>query len=269
MESIVYNVKKKTFPDGTIQYTFYELARERGYEENRKKKKKGIGDPKKNKQDAAKRATQMVFEYARCNSFDWFITLTFDPEKVNSFDYDECVECIKKFTQRLRDRGIRYILVPELHESGRYHFHGLLHGNLPVREAKNHYTGELLLDAQGRQVYNIDIYKDGFTTAMKCDGHARVASYLAKYITKADCVPAGRKSYWVSRGLVLPNEEFYEVSAEEYGEVFNRADFTKVIDGGDYGKFIMCEIHGEGGRESQKLIYGEVNKMKTISPSGQ
>lgn len=241
---INYNVRRKTFLDGTQQYMFYSNAKEKNFTENKKKTKKGGGNPEKNKADARKRAIQMVYDIARSNPWTWFITLTFDPEKVNSFDYDECIENLKRFTKRLQKRGFVYLIVPELHESRRYHFHGLLKGNLPCTMALNPYTGKPLLDDSGRQVYNIDIYNYGFTSAVKTDGSPKVASYLAKYITKEDCVPAGKKSYWASRGVNRPIEEYFELSEAEYCEIYNAADYQKVTES-QWGRFELLEIRGK------------------------
>lgn len=261
-QRINYNVRRKTYKDGTLQYMFYSNAKETNFTETKKKRKKGTGDPEKNKADARKRAIQMVYDIARSNPWTWFITLTFDPEKVNSFDYEECVEHLKRFTQRLQKRHFVYLLVPELHESGRYHFHGLVKGNLPVTPAKSPY-GKLLLDDKGRQIYNISIYEYGFTTATAIDDMSKAASYVAKYITKEDCVPPGKKSYWASRGLNLPEVDYLELSKEEYCEIFNSADYQKVTES-QWGRFELLEIRGKEGT----MADSEVNKIKTISPPG-
>ena len=240
---INYNVRRKTFLDGTQQYMFYSNAKEKNFTENKKKTKKGGGDPEKNKEDARKRAIQVVYDLIRSNPWTWFITLTFDPEKVNSFDYDECVEHMKLFTRKLRDRGLLYVLVPELHESGRYHFHGVVLGKLPVVPAKNPY-GKLMLDDKGRQIYNISIYEYGFTTATAIDDLARAASYVAKYITKENCVPAGKKSYWASRSLKRPEVDYLELSEVEYCEIYNQAAYKKVTES-QWGCFELLEIRGK------------------------
>lgn len=245
--STVYNVRKKTFADGTEQYMFCDKARVVGYEDDRHKKKgKGISKERK-AEDSRKRAVQTVYDIAKSNIWDWFITLTFDPEKVNSYDYDECVEAIKLFTQRLRDKSkdFVYLLVPELHEKGRYHFHGLVKGPLPHEIACNPW-GKPILDGKGHQVYNIPIFNMGFTTAIRCYSQA-ATGYLAKYITKQDVVPEGRKRYWASRGVQRPKVDYLEMGTEEYCSVFNASDFRKEIKG-PYGNYELLEIHGKEGQ---------------------
>lgn len=258
METIVYNVRRKTYIDGTQQFMFYEHARVKGFTENKKKTKKGEGNRKRSAEEARKRAIQKVYDLAKSNVWTWFITLTFDPDKVDSFNYDKCVEAIKLFTKRLQNRELLYILVPELHESGRYHFHGLIKGNLPVVPAQNP-SGKYLLDDKGRQIYNIDIFDFGFTTATAIDDTQKAASYCAKYITKEDCAPFGKKRYWASRGLNKPVEEYGELSKEEYCRIYNEADYQKITET-QWGRFELLEIRGKEGI----AVNGEVNKIKTI-----
>lgn len=233
-----YNVRVKRYSDGTMQYMFSERAREKGYTEEEKNKTGETVERKKI--ENKKRAKEVVYDLARHNRFDWFITLTFDPAKVNSYDYAECTEHIKRFTDLMLHRGYQWLLVPELHESGRYHFHGLVRGDLPVVPAKSPYTGKLLVDAQGRQIYNISMYKLGHTTATAIDDPAKTANYIAKYLTKELAVPKGKKSYWASKSLARPQVDYMEMYAAEFGEIFNYARYSKVIDS-PYGKYLFCE----------------------------
>lgn len=250
--STIYNVKVKTFADGTRQYMFYSNAREQGYEDDRPKQKEGKGDKVKNCKDSLKRAVQTVFDIAKSNIWDWFITLTFDPQKVNSYDYDQCVEAIIRFLKCLRyySKDFVYLLVPELHESGRYHFHGLIRGPLPHEEALNPW-GQRVLDDKGHQVYNIPIYNYGFTTAVRVYSISAIG-YIAKYITKQDAVPEGRKRYWASRGVARPKVEYFMLDKEAYCEIFNESDYKKLIETSDYGTYELLEIHGKEGAGSRE-----------------
>lgn len=235
--SVIYNVRRKVYVDGTEQFMFFERPKEKGYTVEEKEK---TGDSVKRKEaDNAKRAMQIVYDIARSNKWDWFITLTFDPFKVDSMDYLACVQAMKCFTQVLQKSGFVYLLVPEQHKSGAYHFHGLVKGRLPVVPARNP-EGHLIVDDTGRQVYNISIYDYGFTTATAIDDQAKAAGYVAKYLTKELTVPKGKKRYWASRSCQRPKEEFGEMTLAEYGEVFNESHYQKVIES-PYGRFILCE----------------------------
>ena len=249
MSTEVYNVRKKTYADGTQQYMFFSNPRQVGYEQEKKRTKRGEGG-QRSKDNSRKRAVQVVYDLAKSTLWDWFITLTFDPQKVHSHDYDECVEFIKKFTRYLQSRHFVYLLVPEKHESGAYHFHGLIKGPLPVSEAYNPW-GKPIFDDKGSRVYNVDGYNYGFTTAVKVYSNSAIG-YIAKYITKADAVPPERKRYWASRGISRPKVEYLQMYAPEYCEVFNAADYRTEVKG-PYGDYEMLEIHGkEDGAQTAK-----------------
>ena len=55
---------------------------------------------------------------------------------------------------------MRYLIIPELHKSGRIHFHGVFSDvkNQSLSPAINPYTGESILE-NNKQVYNLDNYK--------------------------------------------------------------------------------------------------------------
>ena len=74
------------------------------------------------------RTIQNIYEISRANKWEYFITLTFNPEEVDSFNYQEVVHKLSDWLHNLKKRyspELKYIIVPELHKSGRYHFHGL------------------------------------------------------------------------------------------------------------------------------------------------
>lgn len=234
-----YNIRVKHYSDGTRQYFYCEKPIETEYK--REEKKKTGETIERKKKENMKRSIQKVYDYAKNNKFDYFVTLTFDPQEVDSFSYDSCVTAIKCFTDILRHSGCKWLMVPELHESGRYHFHGLIQGSLKLESAINPHTGSLLLDGSGRQIYNIKNYQYGFTTATEITDHKRTASYIAKYISKEMCVPKGKKKYWASKSLQLPKEEYLQMTTLEMGEIMNQAEFTKVIQS-PYGGFVLFEV---------------------------
>lgn len=234
-----YNTKLKQYPDGTVQGMYYEKPKEVGYKVG-ERNKTGLHIERKEKENAS-RAVRKVYDLARSNEFDWFVTMTFDKSKVvDRFDYDACADALKKFTDILRHNGNKWIVVAEQHKKGGYHFHGLVSGELPVTKARSAKTGRLI-KKNGHQLYNVDNYKYGFTTASKIVDRACAATYLTKYLTKEISVPKGRKRYWASRGLNKPSEELLQMTSAEYGEIFNSARYQKVINTLCWGSFLMCE----------------------------
>lgn len=212
----MYNVREKVFTDGTVQATYYDKFRFKGRKGNTKK----IGGPaehgsglsvERKEYENMKRARQIVWDLARSNVFDYWVTLTFSPEQVDDrYDFVCCAERVMTFTKFLGKHGCRWLLVPDTHEDGAYHFHGFLAGPLEYVRAVNPHTGQPLFDKQGRPCYNIPSYKLGFTLAVPLDGSVAVVGYLASYYTKNRkmIVPKGCKRYWASRNLARPEVRY-------------------------------------------------------------
>ena len=233
-----YNVRGKYYPDGSSQFLHFSHL-----QDTVKRPKKFTGEHvRRGELGNIKCTIKEVYDLAKSNVWDWFITLTFDPEQVDSFDYSSVTEAMQKFTRIMRDKGFRYLIVPELHESGRYHFHGLVQGELPVSIAQNPYTGEIMFDNKGRVVYNIPIYKFGFTTATKIDDYKKAATYLTKYLSKelGQAVPKGKKRYWASKSLERPEIDHFEMSYSEFGTIALNARYLKQYET-PYGKFSLVE----------------------------
>lgn len=165
------------------------------------------------------RTKQMVFDYARCGNWDWFITLTFSGDKVDRYDFDECSKKSRKWlnNQRRYAPNLMYLLVPEQHKDGAWHFHGLLAN-----------TGDMkFIDSgkkdKGNPIYNMVKWQFGFTTATKVQDIHKVAKYIGKYITKSLCdITPGKKRYFPSQNLPLPKVSTMLVESDE--------DYENVMD---------------------------------------
>ena len=151
--------------------------------------------------------------YAFANGFCWFVTLTFNPRKINSSDYRTAKTALQKWCRKMRDRYKRfdYLLIPELHKSGAVHFHGLL-GDIPADfvEAVNPKTGKPLI-RHGRQVYNLTDWEYGFSDCEKIEDPDRAASYITKYVTSkllSNKEMYNQKRYFNSQGLAKPAVTF-------------------------------------------------------------
>lgn len=127
---------------------------------------------------AAARARRQVFELCDCNDFDLFFTLTLSPEKVDRYDYKAAVERLRVYlSNRVQRKGLRYVAVPERHQDGAIHFHGLCNAEaVGLADSGRRW--------KGRTVYNMD-WQVGFSTAVKITGtYERVCKYITKYVTK-------------------------------------------------------------------------------------
>ena len=104
------------------------------------------------------RIKRRIRHYLLCNDFDLFWTLTFNDEKINSYDYLIVKKKIRTWLKAQREKygKFRYIFIPELHKNGRLHFHGVTGGFSPkLTKARNTKTGRLI-KKNGKQVYNVD-----------------------------------------------------------------------------------------------------------------
>lgn len=129
-----------------------------------------------------RRARAKLRRLALANEFEYFVTLTFDPQKVDSFDAAAVARVLNRWTDNMvRRNGLRYVVVPELHESGRIHLHGFFAGSgLRVVDSGH-------VDNCGETVYNLPQWGYGFSTAIRLRGeYAAAVGYVCKYIGKHD-----------------------------------------------------------------------------------
>ncbi|NMB07290.1 MAG: replication endonuclease, partial [Tissierellia bacterium] len=161
------------------------------------------------------RAKSKVFEYAACNNFDYFITLTLDPIRYNRYDLSKFIKDLGQYIRDLRKKtgaDIQYLLIPEPHKDGAWHMHGLVKG-FPDQELELFTLQDKLpyrvleLIKNGRQIYNWTSYaeKFGWCTVERVKSRNAVSKYITKYISKALTVDFKRekekKLYYVTRGL--------------------------------------------------------------------
>lgn len=184
--------------------------------------------------------------YALANDFRWFITLTYDPEKINSSDFEIAKKTLLRWCRRMRDRYKRfdYIIIPELHQSGAVHFHGLL-GDVPADfvKATHPRTGKPLV-RHDRQVYNLTDWEYGYTDCEQIESPERAASYITKYVTTALLTNKemyNKKRYFNSQGLHRPDVSYAMEDNEElrdfipnFGVIDTDSTGKNIIDKGIY-----------------------------------
>lgn len=162
------------------------------------------------------RSKNKVYEYARANEWEYFITLTFDPDKIDRYDYSVCSDKVSQWLKNMKKdyaKDLKYIVVPELHEDGAYHFHALFSD---IGDIKLVYSGLNCVgkdkfkstedSGNGHPLYNLGNYKLGWTTAMRIIDTKKASNYLSKYITKDLVITTtNKKRYWNSRNLIKPS----------------------------------------------------------------
>ena len=176
-----------------------------------------VRDEAENRRKSYNRAKNNLFDLLMCTTeFDCFITLTLDGSKIDRYSYDEAVKALGVWLDnRVRRKGLKYVLVPEFHKDGAVHFHGLFNFNsLKAVRAVSPYSGLPMSDDSGRPIYNISDYKLGFSTAIPLSGkNARVATakYCYKYITKSKGCKVGGRYYLSGGKLGRPRYSFVNI----------------------------------------------------------
>lgn len=196
-----------------------------------------------NAERSRRRARNALFDLVNCNKFDYFVTLTLNPDEIDRNDYKAVIKRLNTYLDnRVRRSGLYYVGVPELHKNGGFHFHFLTNGALDLCESGTYIRPSggkpVKLETLKRQkidvnscrvVYNIPSWKLGFTTAIETYGDIKaVANYVGKYITKNDKKIGGR---WYYSGGKL-NKPVYKYSRVNFGEFVG--DFGFTCDGGAF-----------------------------------
>lgn len=191
-----------------------------------------------------RRAAAAVREIALCTPFDYFVTLTLDPQKIDRYSIDDAVTRMRSWLDnRVRRHGLRYILVPELHKDGAVHFHGFFNAEgcsfvdsgtmkipgckAPRKIVKPSTRQKYLVDG-AQIVYNVADWSLGFSTAIPLYGErAAAVSYVCKYVTKSPQKIGGR--WYYSGGDIRRAEAVYlDIS---YRDLDERGAYTFGIHG--------------------------------------
>lgn len=186
-----------------------------------------------------------IYNIARSNTWDWFITLTFDRNMTDSSEYDLIVYRLQKFLNNLQQRicpNLKYLIVPELHKDNEhYHFHGLLSDCDGLQFS---FSGRQ--DKKGNPIFNILNWKWGFTTATSVTDSQRVSSYITKYITKESQIFLKEKNrYYCSRNIERTKPEYGVIDQDTFLEIYGK-DIT-------YTKSISIEV------ANQQISYFELS----------
>jgi len=128
------------------------------------------------------------------------------------------------FAKNLRNRfgtQIRYICVPEWQKRGAIHFHALIWG-LPLGLVASERSTRLVASLWGK----------GFVDLKETDGHAKIASYLSKYMAKAflDERLINKKTYIASQNIKRPVVDKNPIMLMyNYGELLKLPDLSTAL----------------------------------------
>lgn len=226
-----YNVKIILFPDLTKQVRIYRNMVDY-HPKKREKKFNPFTDGKFSevnttfeehfgdvRSSSLSRTKGKIYNYAKCNDWEFFVTFTFDGKRVDRYCYDECTQKLSKWFNNLRvnNPDLCYLVVPEQHKDGAWHFHGLVSG---LKASEIVWTGKYVIKKVSkngcrtkfirtdRKIFKIGRYKLGWMTATEIEDRQRAITYITKYVTKdMMCGLFGKKRYWASRNLQVPEEQ--------------------------------------------------------------
>lgn len=166
------------------------------------------------------RAKRVLCDIIDCNTWEWFVTFTFDPnnEKVKACDDvpQLCVKFLKSVRTKYKAKDIKWVLVPEPSENkkdNRLHVHGLL-ANVPEEairvwtEADKDCPDYLRFLVKGRKrVAEFPAYgkKYGFNWLFPVHDVRGLQVYMVKNMGFADSYRGkGQHLYYASRNVSRP-----------------------------------------------------------------
>lgn len=151
----------------------------------------------------------------------YFVTLTFDKSKVDRNNFSVCCSKTRNWLQNQRKRcgadNMAFICVPELHpqKMDAWHMHLIICNwdNIPITDSGHK-------DTRGRIIYNLDLWRYGFSTAIKIEDDPltsiKLAKYVTKYFTKESSMIAHNKHrYFASQNIPKPNIKKWYFETEE------------------------------------------------------
>lgn len=185
---------------------------------------------------SADQSLDRFYGYALSNKWDYFITLTTDPKKVNRYD-DEAVRALwrecRRTLQRF-DKDVRILLSLERHGDNALHFHGLvgMERQWAMKLAFNPRTGKQMYSGAGSPLFEFPFWKYGMATCAIIDfgkpgdepdlspaaHRRRVTNYLVKYVTKNFGVEYRKRRFYHTLNLSTKTKEVLNLSAEEIEE---------------------------------------------------
>lgn len=233
-----YNVRLTEYGNGTAQIRLYDQVMQLGsgiYHHKELRSIEPFGgtrvreiddfselrpktDPLELRNISLARTKRKIYEYSQSIRWDYFITLTFDPKKVDRSNYQLCCKRVCRWLWYIRQHhspDLRYLIVPELCKDGSsFHFHGLI---ADVENLKLIDSGHL---SSGKPIFNIANWHYGFSTALHLQKNNlyRISRYITKYMTKAcHALSHGAHRYFISKNLPSPKNSIFLVEpGEEY-----------------------------------------------------
>ncbi len=205
---------------------------------------------------AVRRARRNAFDLIMSNpDLNAFVTYTYSPDAVgDKASYEDCYEKLRShLSNGVQRDGLKYICVPELTKRGDVHFHAIANADaLRLTPARNPNNGRLIKH-NGDQVYNLDNWRAGFSTAQIIqarnegdEAREAVAKYIFKYMGKNFGAKVGGR-YMLHGGKLLQPVYVYGDGVEDFAggdELAHAHEYTLEIPGGNgqYKEFDFLRV---------------------------
>ena len=165
------------------------------------------------------RAKSKILEYALCNDFEYFVTLTLDKSKIDRSDINNFIKKLSRYIKYIREstgQKIQYILIPEKHKDGKnWHMHGLMKGLKDLRkyDIRENIPKRMKDKIIKYRENNLHLYewegyskRFGFNCIEPIRNKDACSRYITKYVSKnldddMGITEKNKKKYYVSRGL--------------------------------------------------------------------
>lgn len=211
------------------------------------------------------RTKTRISDYVLCNNFTHFVTFTFD-QKNSKVKTEENRHDLLKMSKllitwvnseqinhfRRHGQRFKYLIVPERHKNGAWHFHAIFEDYKNEIEdfysPKNKYLTVDEIRSKNKKPKNqrgfLPRYNLGRSEIAPIKDKTKMSSYIKKYITKELITEKFKKRYWCSKNLKSPEviENIVESSTiipKKY--IFKKYDYHKVYiipKDSDYFRFL-------------------------------
>ncbi len=221
-KKIIKEIELKSItPQGQLSF---ESMQE--YKKNKAKFDRKYAPKLENAIRSMNRAKNNLMDILKSNDFNFFVTLTFDKNKIDRLNDKETRKAFAKFIKDLRRKfnNMIYVAVPEYHEKGGLHFH-LLVGNVSFEDLRLEDSEKRVKSGRckGQIIYNVNAWQNGFSTATKILDNNAIKYYLSKYLTKGKVDPRffGKKRFYVSQNIERPQVEKFSLPCTDICDIFD------------------------------------------------
>ena len=257
------NTVCNVYPDGSSEIIVYknkfdvlveqcnqsDVCRDRRWQDNQ-----GVLVPKgddwiklndflKSMDRSSRRSLDNFYGYGLSNEWDYFVTLTFDIEKVDRDNDDIVKDVWSKWLKKVKVKNpdIKVLLVPERHCKGQLHFHGFM-ANIDITLEQAFYPdnykivklrGQPIKSKCGDFVFNIKEWDYGYSTCciLPPDTNKRkVVNYCLKYLNKSNNIGYNKKRYYRTHNLMFKDKyyKYLDIDFNNVEDYFIAQGYKKV-----------------------------------------